>query len=45
MNKTAFNVMGTPLVPCSFDPLTGYYRDGCCNTDHHDQGSHVVLQK
>ena len=30
---TALNVLGTPLVPCSYDPLTGYYRDGCCNTD------------
>ena len=45
MDKTALNVMGTPLMPCSFDPLTGYYRDGCCNTDHHDQGSHVVCAK
>ena len=29
-------------MPCSYDPLTGYYRDGCCNTDVSDQGSHVV---
>jgi len=45
MDKPTLNVMGTPLVPCSFDPLTGYYRDGCCNTDHHDQGSHVICAK
>ena len=45
MNNSALNVMGTPLVPCSFDPLTGYHRDGCCNTDHHDQGSHVICAK
>ena len=45
MNTTALNVLGTPLVPCSYDPLTGYFRDGCCNTDDHDQGSHVVCAK
>ena len=38
----ARNVLGTELVPCSFDPLTGYFRDGCCNTDASDRGSHVV---
>ena len=42
MHQTALNVLGTPLVPCSYDPLTGYHRDGCCNTDRHDQGSHVI---
>jgi uncharacterized protein (DUF2237 family) len=36
------NVLGTALVPCSYDPLTGYFRDGCCKTDAHDLGSHVV---
>jgi len=41
----ARNVLGTALVPCSYDPLTGYYRDGCCHTDEHDQGSHVVCAK
>jgi uncharacterized protein (DUF2237 family) len=45
MSHNALNVLGTPLVPCSYDPLTGYYRDGCCNTDEHDQGSHVVCAK
>jgi len=38
----ARNVLGTSLVPCSFDPLTGFYRDGCCHTDEHDGGSHVI---
>ncbi|MDB5891408.1 MAG: hypothetical protein JWP47_2239 [Polaromonas sp.] len=38
----AMNVLGTELVPCSYDPLTGYFRDGCCNTDASDQGSHLV---
>jgi hypothetical protein len=42
---TALNVLGTNLVPCSFDPLTGYFRDGCCNTNEHDQGSHVICVK
>ncbi len=41
----AFNVLGTALVPCSYDPLTGYYRDGCCNTAEDDTGSHVVCVK
>jgi uncharacterized protein len=30
------------MVPCSYDPLTGYFRDGCCNTDETDTGSHLV---
>lgn len=42
---TAKNVLGTELVPCSYDPLTGYYRDGCCTTDAHDQGSHVICSR
>lgn len=36
------NVLGTELVPCSYDPLTGYFRDGCCNTDDSDRGSHLI---
>ncbi len=39
---TTKNVLGTELMPCSYDPLTGYFRDGCCNTDESDQGSHLV---
>jgi uncharacterized protein (DUF2237 family) len=38
----ALNALGTPLQACSFDPLTGFFRDGCCNTDAQDQGTHVV---
>ena len=45
MNQDPQNVLGTPLVPCSYDPLTGYYRDGCCNTNEEDQGSHVICAK
>jgi uncharacterized protein len=39
------NVLGTPLVPCSYDPLTGYLRDGCCSTDEEDHGTHVVCAR
>jgi len=38
----AKNVLGTELASCSYDPLTGYLRDGCCNTDASDQGSHLI---
>jgi len=36
------NIYGAPLVPCSSDPLTGFFRDGQCNTCAADQGSHTV---
>jgi uncharacterized protein (DUF2237 family) len=36
------NVVGGTLVPCSLDPLTGFYRDGCCATGPEDAGSHTV---
>ena len=36
------NVLGRELQECSTDPLTGWYRDGCCNTDENDRGLHVV---
>jgi uncharacterized protein (DUF2237 family) len=36
------NVFGEPLVPCSFKPMTGFYRDGCCSTGPEDRGSHTV---
>ena len=39
------NVLGTPLVPCSYDPLTGYFRDGCCKTDETDSGSHLICAR
>ena len=38
----AKNVLGDELEPCSFDPLTGFYRDGCCTTGVEDAGVHVV---
>ncbi|MBK5912480.1 hypothetical protein CCR85_13385 [Rhodothalassium salexigens] len=36
------NVLGTALQPCGLDPVTGFYRDGCCNTGPEDAGSHTV---
>ena len=36
------NVLGEPLATCSDEPLTGFYRDGCCNTGSEDLGSHTV---
>lgn len=42
MAISAKNVLGGPLQPCSMDPLTGFFRDGCCNTDAEDYGSHTV---
>jgi hypothetical protein len=41
----ARNVLGGELVPCSYDPLTGWKRDGCCNTDAQDAGSHVICAR
>lgn len=36
------NVLGDPLESCSTDPLTGYYRTGCCENHGDDPGLHVV---
>jgi uncharacterized protein len=36
------NVLGTELQPCSTDPMTGFYRDGCCRTGPDDYGLHLV---
>ena len=36
------NVLGEPLQECSTVPLTGWFWDGCCNTDSNDRGLHVV---
>lgn len=41
----ARNVLGEELKPCSYDPLTGYFRDGCCNTREDDLGTHVICVK
>jgi len=39
---TSRNVLGGRLEPCSMRPLTGFYRDGCCNTGAGDIGAHTV---
>lgn len=36
------NVVGSALEPCGADPVTGFYRDGCCNTGPDDVGNHTV---
>ena len=36
------NVLGQELEPCGIDPLTGFFRDGSCNTDERDLGSHTI---
>ncbi|MFT5211101.1 MAG: hypothetical protein ACI9CE_002832 [Flavobacterium sp.] len=38
----SINVLGEPLKPCSTEPMTGFFRDGCCNTCKEDVGSHTV---
>ncbi|MEX6725693.1 DUF2237 family protein [Parapedomonas caeni] len=38
----ARNVLGGRLAACSFEPLTGFHRDGCCNTGPEDRGLHSV---
>ena len=39
---TERNVLGGPLEPCGTDPMTGFFRDGCCSTGPEDAGSHTV---
>ena len=43
--REARNVLGGLLAECSTDPMTGFYRDGCCNTGPDDTGSHVVCAR
>lgn len=38
----SINVLGEPLEDCGTDPVTGFFRDGCCNTGPEDVGSHTV---
>ncbi len=38
----SLNVHGAPLAPCSTDPVTGYFRNGACDTCEQDTGSHTV---
>jgi uncharacterized protein (DUF2237 family) len=39
---TELNVLGRPLEPCGTDPMTGFYRDGCCSSGPEDVGAHTV---
>lgn len=41
----AKNVLGTDLQECSHDPLTGFFRDGCCHTGAEDVGLHIVCSE
>ena len=38
----SLNVLGGRLQPCSLDPVTGFFRNGCCDTSPADHGSHTV---
>jgi hypothetical protein len=40
--RTSLNVLGGPLEDCSLEPMTGFYRNGCCDTGPDDVGSHTV---
>lgn len=40
--RDELNVWGAPLEPCGIDPMTGFYRDGCCSTGPEDLGSHTI---
>ena len=40
--KNERNVLGGPLEPCGTDPMTGFYRDGCCSTGSEDRGLHTI---
>jgi uncharacterized protein len=45
MNLPSLNVLGQDLQPCSTDPVTGFFRDGCCNTGPMDRGLHTVCAR
>lgn len=38
----SLNVLGKPLEPCSTEPMTGWFRDGCCETQAQDRGRHII---
>jgi uncharacterized protein (DUF2237 family) len=42
MKENALNVFNETLMLCGISPMTGVYRDGCCNTGINDQGTHTV---
>lgn len=42
MKSPSRNILAEELIPCGMDPVTGFYRDGCCDTGPEDAGSHTV---
>jgi hypothetical protein len=42
MRQRERNVLGGELEPCGTDPMTGFYRDGCCTSGPEDRGSHTI---
>ncbi len=42
MSSDSKNVLGGELTPCSHDPITGFFRTGCCETGPEDRGRHVI---
>ena len=40
--KKQLNIFGKNLIPCSLDPMTGYFRDGCCKSSSQDKGLHNI---
>lgn len=40
--ESSINVLGQPLQPCSTEPMTGFFRNGCCDTGPSDRGRHTV---
>ncbi len=45
MTVESINIFGEPLQPCCFEPITGAYRDGYCNTGVEDFGDHVICAR
>lgn len=45
MPRSTLNVLGELLQPCSLQPMTGYYRNGCCDTGEGDMGLHLVCTR
>lgn len=45
MTHMALNVLGTDLAVCGTDPMTGFYRTGCCDTGGEDSGVHTVCAR
>ena len=42
MSDKQKNIFGEDIEVCSDDPITGFFRDGCCNTDSNDLGEHLI---